>query len=98
MTGMTPTIAQIADAVAARLAQARARPRVELATAEETIRLAERAVQRIDVNGLRGVTMASVAEIEAMAMVIALTDAPARLRAMLAAHETTKKESPDVHV
>lgn len=73
-------------------------PGTALPTAEETIRLAERAVQRIDVHGLRGVTLASVAEIEAMALVIALTDAPARLRAVLAAHEPTNEESPDVHV
>ena len=65
---------------------------------DEMLDLAESAVARIDLWGIRGVTGVSTEQIAAMACVIVLTDAVGQLRARLAApvNETTKKEASDV--
>jgi hypothetical protein len=66
--------------------------------AAEMLALADRAVARIDRDGLRGVTRCTVEEIEAMALVLALTHATDRLRATGATgpdvNETTKGDAP----
>lgn len=64
----------------------------------EMLDLAESAVKRIDLWGVRGITGISTEQIAAMACVIAVTDGVGLLRARMAATvtETTKKETPDV--
>ena len=64
----------------------------------EMLDLAESAVARIDLWGIRGITGISTEQIAAMACVIALSDGVGLLRARMAATvtETTKKETPDV--
>ncbi len=62
--------------------------------AETVIARAEAAVARIDTWGKRGLTDVSIHEIEAMAMVIAASDAIATLRARLRPEsETTKGQA-----
>lgn len=86
-------IERIAGQIAARIAAGRRAPTPPPAI-EATIGLADRAVARIDRQGLRGVTLCSVAEIEAMALVIALSGATHLLAAAMAA--PTPEETRDV--